>query len=110
MGSALACARKSGCVVVLKGAGTIVAHPDGRYFLNRTGNPGMATGGTGDVLTGMIGAILAMGHDPLTSALASVFLHGAAGDHALEKIPESALIASDIIDSLGPALRELRTE
>jgi len=110
VGSALACARKSGCVVVLKGAGTIVAHPDGRYFLNRTGNPGMATGGTGDVLTGMIGAVLAMGHDPLMSAMASVFLHGAAGDHALEKIPETALIASDIIDSLGPALRELRTE
>lgn len=108
VGCALACARRSGCTVVLKGAGTIIAHPDGRFFLNRTGNPGMASGGTGDVLTGMIGAILAMGFDPLTSALASVFLHGAAGDHALEKISEHALIASDIIESLGPVLREFQ--
>ena len=67
----------------------------------------MATGGTGDVLAGMTGAILAMGFDPLTSALAAVFLHGAAGDLASERATEHALIASDIIESLGPALRGL---
>ena len=109
VGSALSCATRSGCTVVLKGAGTVVAHPDGRFFINGTGNPGMATGGTGDVLTGMIGAILAMGFDPLESALAAVFLHGAAGDLASERTTEHALIASDIIDSLGPALRGLLT-
>jgi NAD(P)H-hydrate epimerase len=106
VGSARECAVKSGCVVVLKGAGTVVAHPDCRFYVNTTGNPGMATGGTGDVLTGMIGALLAMGFDPLTSALAAVYLHGAAGDLAVERVTEHGLNASDIIDLLGPALRD----
>jgi hydroxyethylthiazole kinase-like uncharacterized protein yjeF len=110
VGWAIKCAARSGCTIVLKGAGTIVAQPDGRYFINTTGNPGMATGGTGDVLTGMIGAALAMGFDTLTSALAAVFLHGASGDLAAEKMTEHALNATDIIDSLGPALRGLMTE
>jgi len=110
IGCAKACALKSGCTVVLKGAGTVVAQPDGRFFINSTGNPGMATGGTGDVLTGMIGAILAMGFDSLTSALAAVFLHGAAGDLAAVTITEHALTATDVIDSLGPALRGLQAE
>lgn len=110
VGSARACAGKSGCTVVLKGAGTIVAQPDGRFYINTTGNPGMAAGGTGDVLTGMIGAILAMGFDALTSALAAVFLHGFAGDLAVETVTEHALTATDIIDSLGPAIRILTTE
>jgi NAD(P)H-hydrate epimerase len=110
VGSTIECAERSGCTVVLKGAGTVVAQPDGRFFINTTGNPGMATGGTGDVLTGMIGAMLAMGHDTLTSALASVFLHGASGDLASETMTEHALNATDIIDSLGPAISGLLME
>ncbi len=110
IGSALECSGRSGCVVVLKGAGTVVAHPDGRFFVNTTGNPGMATGGTGDVLTGMIGALLAQGRDALESACAAVYLHGFAGDLAAEQNTEHALTATDIIDSLGQALTGIRTE
>ncbi|UCG37746.1 MAG: NAD(P)H-hydrate dehydratase, partial [bacterium] len=110
IGSALRCARESGCTVVLKGAGTVVAQPDGRYLINTTGNPGMATGGTGDVLTGMIGALLAMGHSPLRSAAASVYLHGAAGDRAAARTTEHTLTATDIIDSLGETLRDALME
>ncbi|MDF1536610.1 MAG: NAD(P)H-hydrate dehydratase [bacterium] len=107
IGSALKAASLSGAVVVLKGAGTVVAEPGGSYFINTTGNPGMATGGSGDVLTGMIGALLAMGHGPVESSIAAVHLHGAAGDHAAERVSEHALTASDIIESLGTVLREL---
>jgi len=110
IGAALECAGKSGCVVVLKGAGTVVAHPDGVYYINTTGNPGMASGGTGDVLTGMIGALLARKCSPFKSAAAAVYLHGAAADAAAEKITEHALTATDIIDSLGLTLLGIRTE
>jgi len=110
IGAALECAGRSGCVVVLKGAGTVVAHPNGTFFINTTGNPGMASGGTGDVLTGMIGALLARGCSPLDSAMASVYLHGAAADLAAEEVTEHALTATDIIDSLGLALMGMRTE
>ncbi len=110
IGAALECAGRSGCVVVLKGAGTVVAHPDGTFYINTTGNPGMASGGTGDVLTGMIGALLARGCSPSDSALAAVYLHGAAADLAAERIGEHALTATDIIDSLGLTLIGMRTE
>jgi hydroxyethylthiazole kinase-like uncharacterized protein yjeF len=110
VGCAVDCAARSGCTVVLKGAGTVVARPDGRFFINTTGNAGMATGGTGDVLTGMIGALLAMGFDTLTSALTAVFLHGAAGDKAAVSTTEHALNATDIIDSIGPTLKDFLTE
>jgi len=110
IGAALECAGRCGGVVVLKGAGTVVAHPDGTFYINTTGNPGMATGGTGDVLTGMIGAMLARGCSPLDSAMAAVYLHGAAADLAAENVGEHSLTATDIIDSLGPALVGMRTE
>jgi len=110
IGAASECAGRSECIVVLKGAGTLVAHPDGTFYVNTTGNPGMASGGTGDVLTGMIGALLSRGCSPLDSALAAVFLHGAAADHAAERITEHALTATDIIDSLGLTLKGMRTE
>jgi len=110
IGAALECSGRSGCVVVLKGAGTVVAHPDGTFYINTTGNPGMASGGTGDVLTGMIGALLARGRSPLDSARAAVYLHGAAADVAAEKVTEHALTATDIIDSLGLTLMGMRTE
>lgn len=108
IGAALECAGRSGCVVVLKGAGTVVAHPDGTFYINTTGNPGMASGGTGDVLTGMIGALLARGCSPIKSAAASVFLHGAAGDMAAGKISEHSLTATDIVECLGPTLNQMR--
>ena len=110
IGAALECAGRCGGVVVLKGAGTVVAHPNGTFYINTTGNPGMASGGTGDVLTGMIGALLARGCSPLDSALASVYLHGAAADLAAERVGEHSLTATDIIESLGLTLAGMRTE
>jgi NAD(P)H-hydrate epimerase len=109
-GAALECAGRCGCVVVLKGAGTVVAHPDGTFYINTTGNPGMASGGTGDVLTGIIGALLARKCSPLDSAMAAVYLHGAAADLAADKVTEHSLTATDIIESLGLTLMGMRTE
>ena len=107
IGTALECSRNSSCVVVLKGARTVVAAPDGRYHVNLTGNPGMASAGTGDVLTGMIGALLSRGVDPVNSALASVYLHGLAGDAAADKFTEHSLTAGDVLDHIGPALKSI---
>jgi len=105
IGTALECSRNSSCVVVLKGARTVVAAPDGRYHVNLTGNPGMASAGTGDVLTGMIGALLSRGVDPVNSALASVYLHGLAGDAAADKFTEHSLTAGDVLELIGPTLK-----
>jgi NAD(P)H-hydrate epimerase len=90
--------------LVLKGAASVTGAPDGRIFLNPTGNPGMATGGTGDVLTGMIGAFLARGLEPLGALQAGVFLHGRAGDLARERWGEEGLIAGDVIEAIPHAL------
>jgi ADP-dependent NAD(P)H-hydrate dehydratase / NAD(P)H-hydrate epimerase len=100
-------ARATGAVVVLKGQRTIVAAPDGRTAVNPTGNPGMATAGTGDVLAGMAGALLARGLDAWTAAAASVYLHGAAGDEAADAMGETSLTAGDVIASVPAALRAL---
>lgn len=94
-------------VVVLKGAHTAVGLPDGSVHFNATGNPGMATGGSGDVLTGIIGALLAGPYSPAEAAILGVYLHGLAGDLAAEKKGFEALIAPDITDSLGSAFRQL---
>ncbi len=101
-------ARKHRVVVILKGAHTGIAAPDGRYWFNTTGNPGMATGGSGDVLTGLLTGLLAQGMDPLDAALAGVYLHGLAGDIALRDSSEEALIAGDITACLGRAFRAVR--
>ncbi|MFH0758783.1 MAG: NAD(P)H-hydrate dehydratase [Bacteroidota bacterium] len=98
-------AAKYNVVIVLKGAFTGIASPDGNYWFNTTGNPGMATGGSGDVLTGLITGLLAQGVKPLDAALAGVFLHGVAGDLAAEGSSQEALIAGDIIRYLGKAFR-----
>jgi NAD(P)H-hydrate epimerase len=95
-----AIARKHHIIVVLKGAHTTIASPDGACFFNTTGNPGMATGGSGDVLTGIIVSLLAQGWEPLMAACVGVWLHGAAGDRAAAKTGEQALIASDIVENL----------
>jgi len=90
--------------LVLKGARSVLGSPDGRVFINHTGNPGMATGGSGDVLTGMIGAFLARRFDPLVALQAGCVLHGLAGDLAAADRGEEGLIASDIIEAIPGAL------
>jgi NAD(P)H-hydrate epimerase len=102
--SARAFAVKYQCILILKGAYTAVISSEGKCFFNATGNPGMATGGSGDVLLGIISALLAQGIEPLSAAKLGVYLHGMAGDFAAEDIGEHSLIASDIIDNLPRAL------
>ncbi|GAB4427036.1 MAG: NAD(P)H-hydrate dehydratase [Bacteroidia bacterium] len=87
-------------VVLLKGAGTVVALPDGDTYINSSGNPGMATGGSGDVLTGVIGALLAQGEAAGVAAARGAYLHGLAGDLAAARLSETALIAGDLVDAL----------
>jgi NAD(P)H-hydrate epimerase len=94
------------CVVVLKGAYTSVALPDGMVYFNSTGNPGMATGGSGDVLTGMITSLLAQGYEPADAAITGVYLHGLSGDIALRIHSEESVIAGDILMNIGRAFRE----
>ncbi len=96
-----------GVFLALKGAGTVVATPSGQVFLNPTGNPGMASGGTGDVLTGMAGAFLARGLAPAAALQAAVYLHGRAGDVAAARVGEEALVASDLIEALPAAFAAL---
>ena len=100
--------QRNNCFVVLKGAHTAISCPDGEVYFNSTGNPGMAKGGSGDVLTGMIAGLLAQGYNPKHAAILGVFLHGLAGDIGSERVGEEALIASDIIDSIGLAINALR--
>jgi NAD(P)H-hydrate epimerase len=88
-------------IVCLKGAHTAVALPDGTIHFNSTGNPGMATGGSGDVLTGIITGLLAQGFSAKDAAIFGVFQHGVAGDIAAQQHTQSALIASDIINKMG---------
>ena len=96
--SAAILADKYGCVAVLKGNGTLVAStkPTLKLFINNTGNPGMATGGSGDVLTGVIAAFLGQGMDTQTAACAGVYIHGFAGDLLLKEFGEAGLIAGDL--------------
>ena len=94
-------------IIVLKGAYTAVLLPDGRCFFNSTGNPGMATGGSGDVLTGVILALLTQGYHPDEAALLGTYVHGLAGDLAAGEVGQQALIASDIIDNLGKAFLKI---
>jgi len=98
---------ETGAVVVLKGQRTIVAGPDGRACVIPTGNPGMATGGTGDVLSGVVGALLARGLDGWTAAVAAAYLHGAAGDEAAARRGQESLVAGDLLESIPAVLRGL---
>ena len=105
--AALSLARACKQTVVLKGAGTIVT--DGsRVYKNTTGNPGMATGGTGDVLTGIIAALLGQGLSLFDSAVLGVYLHGRAGDLAAEMVGQVSLIATDLLEVLPDAFRQTR--
>jgi NAD(P)H-hydrate epimerase len=93
-------------VLVLKGAPSITALPDGAVFINPTGNEGMATGGSGDVLTGIIASLRAQGLDAGASAWMGCYLHGAAGDLAAEKLGKHGMVAGDILNWLPAVIRE----
>ncbi len=95
--------------VVLKGARTVIASPDGNCYFNMTGNPGMAKGGAGDVLTGIIAALLASGHEPLDAAVIGVYAHGKAGDLAAAEFGMRGVRAGDIADKLGLVWKTLET-
>lgn len=103
-GSAAALAEATGGVAVLKGAGTVVTDGE-RMYVNTTGNPGMASGGTGDVLTGMIASLIGQGLAPFEAASLGAYLHGLAGDIAAERVGRASLIASDVIAALPEALK-----
>jgi NAD(P)H-hydrate epimerase len=90
-------------IVVLKGAFSSISTPDGKLYFNSTGNPGMATAGSGDVLTGIILGLLAQGIQPEKAAVAGVFVHGLAGDLAAKMKSEISLVAGDLIEFLGKA-------
>ncbi len=96
--------------LILKGYRTLTAAPDGRVFINRTGNPGMATGGSGDVLSGILASLLAQLKDPLLAAVAGVYVHGLSGDLAARELSEKALVAGDIIRFLPKALKRLEDD
>lgn len=97
-------------IVVLKGAYTCITTPEGEVYFNSTGNNGLAKGGSGDVLTGIISGFLAQGYTPLESALIGVYLHGDAGDIARAEIGEMAMIPSDVINRLSFAFKRLTEE
>jgi hydroxyethylthiazole kinase-like uncharacterized protein yjeF len=99
--------REHGVALALKGAGTVIAGPDGRIVVNPTGNPGLAKGGSGDVLTGIAGALLARGLEPVAALEVGCYLHGLAGDLAAGERGEVAMIAGDVIETLPGALRAL---
>ena len=102
-----AIAQERKLIIVLKGASTIVACPNGQIWINSNGNPGMATAGSGDVLTGIVLSLLAQEYSPEEAAILAVFLHGSAGDKASDNSGEEALLASDIIDEIGQAFKEI---
>ncbi len=101
---------KHGVYVVLKGAHTSICGPDGVCYFNSTGNPGMATGGSGDVLTGLITGLLAQNYSALHACLLGVYLHGLAGDLAARKTGFNALIAGDIAEYIGKAFTRLEKQ
>ncbi|MEM6533659.1 MAG: NAD(P)H-hydrate dehydratase [Myxococcota bacterium] len=104
--SALQLALGRGCVVVLKGAGTVVADPEGLVTVLDAGNPGMATGGTGDVLAGVVGGLLAQGIEPSQAGLGGALLHSCAGDLASAIHGQAGMSAGDVIDGIGDILAD----
>jgi NAD(P)H-hydrate epimerase len=96
------------CILVLKGHRTLIALPDGTVWVNVTGNPGMATGGTGDVLTGIVAGMMAQTRDVAMAVRAAVYLHGLAGDVAREKVGEASLVAGDLITHLPEAFKRAK--
>ena len=103
-------AKEHKIIVVLKGARTIIAEPSGRIFINPTGNPGMATAGTGDVLSGMIGGFIAQGYSPLDACNMAVYMHGLAGDEIAKKKGEIGMIATDLLNILPQVITSFHKE
>lgn len=103
-------AKKLDAVVLVKGAFTTILSPEGQFFFNPTGNPGMATGGMGDVLTGLLTGFLAQGYPSTEAAILAAYLHGRAGDLAAARLGFEALCASDLINSLFAAFSSIRPE
>jgi NAD(P)H-hydrate epimerase len=97
----------SNAICVLKGSGTLVAAPHEKSYINTTGNPGMATGGSGDVLTGIIAALAGQGIDPVNAARAGVFIHGMAGDISADQIGETGMTAMDIANNTALAFKQI---
>ncbi|MFY9175793.1 MAG: NAD(P)H-hydrate dehydratase [Caldicoprobacterales bacterium] len=100
-------ARDMGIIVLLKGAVSIVAHPEGNIYLNSSGNAGMGTGGSGDVLTGLIASMVAQGYSPYDAAVYGCYIHGRAGDYAREKWGETGMIAGNLLDELPLVFKDL---
>ena len=99
--------KKTSAVVVLKGSGTLVASPDGQTHINMNGNPGMATAGSGDVLAGIIGGLLAQHLQPFDAARTGVFIHGRTGDYGALRRSQASLVAGDIVEDLAYVFRDL---
>jgi ADP-dependent NAD(P)H-hydrate dehydratase / NAD(P)H-hydrate epimerase len=106
--TALAKAKEYNIIIVLKGPHTFIATPGGMGYFNNSGNPGMATGGTGDGLTGIIAGLLCQGYPPEHAAILGVYVHGLAGDLAASDYSQEALIASDLIEHIGEAFKTLQ--
>lgn len=100
-------AKKRHCIVVLKGPGTAVVNVDGTVDINTTGNCGMATAGSGDVLTGIITGLLAQGYAPYDAARLGVFIHGLAGDIAAEQKTQESMLAGDIVEAIPNAYKKI---
>ena len=105
---ALQKAKELSSIIILKGHHTFIATADGKGFFNSTGNPGMATAGSGDVLTGILTGLMAQGYSAVEAAILGVYLHGLAGDSAAKKLSMEAMLASDISDNLGTAFSTLK--
>jgi hydroxyethylthiazole kinase-like uncharacterized protein yjeF len=110
VGLSLSYSKKTGTYLVLKGAPTVVAEPGGKVFINTTGNPGMATAGAGDVLTGIVAAFLGQELNPLDASVLGTYLHGLAGDIAASQKGMHSMIATDIIEHLAGAFAALKKE
>jgi hydroxyethylthiazole kinase-like uncharacterized protein yjeF len=108
VGSARKAAKEWGAVVVLKGAHTVVAHPDGRLSEDPHEVPALATGGTGDVLSGVIAALIAQGSDPYTAAVTGVYVHAAAGRRISQRLGDAGLLASDLLPEIPLVMNVLR--
>src|SRR5258708_18825147 len=107
-GAARRAAKEWGAVVVLKGAHTVVAHPDGRLSEDPHEVPALATGGTGDVLAGIIGGLIAQGSDPFSAAVTGVYIHAAAGRRISQRLGESGLLAGDLLLEIPLVMNVLR--
>ncbi len=107
VGNAVWASQKWGAIVVLKGARTVIATPEGKVFINPTGNPGLATGGTGDVLTGLLAALIAQGMSPVQAACAGVYIHGLAADRLAAQRGMAGMAAGDLLNEIPYVLKDL---